>query len=97
MPPDSRTQRKLEHNGKIARVGDRETGIWVVDETGWWQRGDAYVYLEKGTRLVATWKFTGQRWVLAKTETDNLVESEVPPTWRQRLWRWLFPWTDRKS
>jgi uncharacterized protein YndB with AHSA1/START domain len=75
-----RTQEKLESNGKVVRVGDRETGVWEVPVTHWYAYNHTYVYLTKGTRLKATWEFrpppdvvgSGGEWRLCKLDLENL-------------------------
>ncbi len=79
MPPSPNTQRKLAHPGKRARIGDRETGVWIVEKTGWLSIEKGHVYLLKGSRLRATWEFREAPpslepdWELAILSLDHII------------------------
>jgi hypothetical protein len=88
-----RTQAKLEYNGKRARVGDRETGVWEVEITHWYRFGDGYIYLTKGTRLKATWTFSeddkSASWRLSGLDLDTIIaprSKERPTRLKRRHW-----------
>ena len=87
---DSKTRKRLHAEGERVRGDDRESGIWVAPKTRWygWTDGSS-VYLKKGSRLSATWKFCRHGWELATLDTDVIL----PPShraWSLPLWWYVL-------
>ena len=106
MPPSASTRRKLERNGRKARLGDRIGGVWVVGKTRWYGFTDGtWVYLIKGSRCPASFEFNGRMgWEMVAPDLSQLLDpsrkykvrgkvSLVPPTLWRRIWWWFWPWS----
>lgn len=88
---DKATFARLYKEGKEVRAGDRESGIWVCPETGYYQIGkERYVYIREGSRLKATWEFRGSDWKLSAVDTDAILPPKAPETHisKLRVWKW---------
>jgi hypothetical protein len=91
---DKRTQKRLEPElGTSVRHGNQETGIWIVPKTGWWRLyAEESIYLKRGSRLKATWQFTGSMWQLARVDTEVILLPKGSQGFWYSFWCWLFPW-----
>jgi hypothetical protein len=84
---------RLHREGRKVRRGDRESGIWVCPESGFYELrfadgdGDTSVYLCAGSRLRATWEFRGSDWRLVAIDTDTILPPKQPTSWL-RAWKW---------
>ena len=95
MDLSNKMQHKLNRAGRVARIGDQESGVFTWDESGGWcDLGKHWVNIPKGSRVVATWTFKGSRgWMITALDPDSIAPPARARGYITRLWDWLKPWS----